>query len=371
MELKIEKLESWSPVKNRPVVISGPCSAETQEQLMETCQALKEEGIEIMRAGIWKPRTRPNNFEGQGVKALKWVEQVKKELNVKFAVEVAKPEHVEHCLKAGVDILWIGARSTVNPFTIQEIADALRGTDIPVLIKNPINPDLSLWLGAIERINAVGITKLGVIHRGFSSFQKTQFRNVPAWRIPIELKSKLPEMPIFCDPSHIGGNRELILELSQKALDLNYDGLMIEAHRDPENAWSDAAQQVTPKRLGQILGELKIKAVTSDNSDFINILEELREQIDESDREILEAIARRMSLVEKIGEYKKTNNVTIFQVNRMNDIFKSRKEWGEAMSLTGDFVEELYKIIHIASIKRQTEIMSDVPVNSHAGEAGE
>jgi len=329
---------------------------------METCRDLKDEGIEIMRAGIWKPRTRPNNFEGQGVKALKWVEDVKKELNVKFAVEVAKPEHVEQCLKAGVDILWIGARSTVNPFTIQEIADALRGTDVPVLIKNPINPDLSLWLGAFERINNVGITKLGAIHRGFGSFQKTKFRNVPAWRIPIELKSKFPEMPMFCDPSHIGGSREMILDLSQKALDLNYDGLMIESHRDPDSAWSDAAQQVTPKRLGEIVRELKTKEVTSDNSVFTNILEELREQIDESDREILEAVARRMSLVEKIGEYKKENDVTIFQVNRMNDIVKSRKEWGEAMNLTSDFVEELYKIIHIASVRRQTEILSDIVV---------
>ncbi len=371
MELNIEKLESWSPVKNRPVLISGPCSAETEEQLLETCKSLKDEGIEIMRAGIWKPRTRPNNFEGVGVEALKWVSAVKKELNVKFAVEVANPEHVELCLKAGVDILWVGARSTVNPFTVQEIADALRGTDIPVLVKNPINPDLSLWLGAIERINAVGITKLGAIHRGFGSFQKTQFRNVPAWRLPIELKSKFPEMPIFCDPSHIGGSREMILELSQKALDLNYDGLMIESHRDPDNAWSDAAQQITPKRLGEIVRALKTKTSTSDNTEFINLLEELREQIDESDREILESVARRMSLVEKIGEYKKKNNVTIFQVNRMNDIVKSRKEWGAAMSLTEDFVEELYKIIHITSVKRQTEIMANVPVNQPVGEAGE
>ena len=361
MELKIEKFKSWSPARNLPLIISGPCSAETEEQLLETCRSLKDVGIDVMRAGIWKPRTRPNNFEGNGAKALKWVEQVKKELGVKFAVEVANPEHVELCLKAGVDILWVGARSTVNPFTVQEIADALRGTDVPVLVKNPINPDLSLWLGAIERINAVGITKLGAIHRGFGSFQKTQFRNVPAWRIPIELKSKFPEMPMICDPSHIGGNRDMIMDLSQKALDLNYDGLMIESHRDPDNAWSDAAQQVTPERLGEIIGQLKIKAATSDNSDFMNILEELREQIDESDREILESVARRMSLVEKIGEYKKANDVTIFQVNRMNDIFKSRKEWGQAMNLTEDFVEELYKIIHIASVKRQTEIMSKIP----------
>lgn len=362
MELNIEKLESWSPVDERPIVISGPCSAETEEQLLETCQSLKNEGIRIMRAGIWKPRTRPNNFEGNGAKALKWVEAVKKELNVKFAVEVANPEHVELCLKAGVDILWIGARSTVNPFTVQEIADALKGTDVPVLVKNPINPDLSLWLGALERINAVGVTKIGAIHRGFSSFQKTQFRNVPVWRIAIELKSKFPDMPLICDPSHIGGNREMIQDLSQKALDLNYDGLMIESHRDPDNAWSDAAQQVTPKRLGEILSALKIKEATSDNTAFINILEEIREQIDEADREILESIARRMSLVEKIGEYKKANDVTIFQVDRMNEIVKSRKEWGDAMNLTNDFVEELYKIIHIASVKRQTEIMSNVPV---------
>ncbi|MDA0196454.1 MAG: bifunctional 3-deoxy-7-phosphoheptulonate synthase/chorismate mutase type II [Bacteroidetes bacterium] len=346
------------------MIISGPCSAESEEQLLETCQGLKNEGIEIMRAGIWKPRTRPNNFEGHGATALDWVAQVKKELNVKFAVEVANPQHVELSLKAGVDILWIGARSTVNPFTVQEIADALRGVDIPVLIKNPINPDLALWLGAFERINNVGITKLGAIHRGFSSLQESQYRNVPAWRIPIELKSKFPELPILCDPSHICGNRELLLDISQKALDLNYDGLIIESHRDPDNAWSDASQQVTPKRLGEIVRALKIKAMTSDNSDFINILEELREQIDESDRDILESLARRMSLVEKIGEYKKSNDVTIFQVNRINDIFKSRKEWGSAMNLSEDFVEELYKIVHIASVKRQTEIMSSIPADT-------
>jgi len=368
VELKIAKLESWSPVKKRPMIISGPCSAESAEQLLETCQGLKNEGIEIMRAGIWKPRTRPNNFEGHGPKALKWVEQVKKELNVKFAVEVANPQHVELCLRAGVDILWIGARSTVNPFTVQEIADALRGVDIPVLIKNPINPDLALWLGAFERINNVGITKLGAIHRGFSSLQESQYRNVPAWRIPIELKSKFPEIPMICDPSHICGNRELLLSIAQNALDLNYDGLMIESHRDPDNAWSDASQQVTPKRLGEIVRKLKIKSSTSDNSDFINILEELREQIDNADREVLESLARRMSLVEKIGEYKKSNGVTIFQVNRMNDIFKSRKEWGSAMNLSEDFLEELYKIVHIASVKRQTEVMSSVPADTAASD---
>lgn len=361
MELTIDKFESWSPVKERPLIISGPCSAESEEQLLDTCTQLYQEGIRVMRAGVWKPRTRPGGFEGIGKDALGWIQTVKKELGVKFAVEVANPDHVEACLAAGIDILWVGARSTVNPFTVQEIADALKGVDVPVLIKNPINPDLALWLGAIERINKAGITKIGAIHRGFSSFQKTKYRNVPAWQFPIELKREFPDMPLLGDPSHICGNREMLLDVAQKALDLNYDGLMIESHRDPDNAWSDAKQQVTPKRLGEMVRELRPRSAHSSSASFNNFMDEMRDQIDNADREILEALANRMRLVEKIGEYKRDNNVTIFQVDRWNEIYKSRAEWGKSLSLTSDFVEETYKLIHVASIKRQTEIMTNVP----------
>lgn len=358
-ELKLEKLESWYDGAKKPLIIGGPCSAETEEQLMTTCKQIQENtNISVMRAGIWKPRTRPNNFEGVGEDALKWVANVKKELGVKFAVEVANPNHVELALKYGMDILWIGARSTVNPFTVQEIADALKGVDIPVLVKNPINPDFALWLGAFERINNAGITKLGAIHRGFSSFQKTKYRNVPMWKFPIELKEIYPDMPIISDPSHIGGTRDLILPLSQQALDMDFDGLMIETHCNPDEAWSDAKQQVTPKRLGEIVHELQTKKTSVENSDFNVFIEEMRDQIDNADREILEALARRFALVEKIGEHKQQEDVTVFQLERWKEIHKNRSEWGTSMKLDGEFVEELYKLIHIASIKKQTEVIA-------------
>lgn len=355
---KITPIASWVGDQQKPFVISGPCSAETEEQLLDTCQQLQKIGINIMRAGVWKPRTRPNNFEGVGTEALKWIQNVKKELGVRFAIEVGNPSHVEEALKHGIDILWIGARSTVNPFTVQEIADSLKGVDVPVLIKNPINPDLALWMGAIERINNAGITKIGAIHRGFSSQTESKYRNLPLWRIAIDLKSQIPDLPMICDPSHICGNREMLADISQKALDLNYDGLMLESHRDPDNAWSDAKQQVTPQVLRELINGLKLRSSKSENESFKIFLEEMRDQIDEADRDIIEAIARRMNLVEKVGEFKKDNNVTIFQVDRWNEIYRTRADWGQNVNLDREFIEETYKLIHIASIKKQTEVLS-------------
>jgi chorismate mutase len=357
--MQLSKMSTWAEGVNKPLIIAGPCSVETEEQLLETSTALKNNGISIIRGGIWKPRTRPNSFEGIGVDGLKWIQNVKKELGgIKFATEVATPQHVEEALKHDIDILWIGARSTVNPFTVQEIADALKGTDIPVLVKNPINPELALWIGALERIHGAGITKIGAIHRGFSSFAKSRFRNIPQWQIALDLKTALPEIPMICDPSHITGNRDMIQEISQKALDLNYDGLIIESHRDPDNAWSDAAQQVTPARLKEIVDALTPRKDTSENSDYLTHLEELRMHIDHADREILEAIANRMSFVEKLGWYKKENNVAVFQVGRWDEVFKSRPDWAEKLKLRKDFISELYKLLHDESIWKQTEIMN-------------
>ncbi|MDX2302879.1 MAG: bifunctional 3-deoxy-7-phosphoheptulonate synthase/chorismate mutase type II [Microscillaceae bacterium] len=360
LELKINPLNNWVNFKQKPLIIAGPCSAESEEQLMETCRQLLDSKVDVFRAGIWKPRTRPNSFEGYGEKALPWVKTVKDELKVPFTIEVASPYHIEQALKYGIDILWIGARTTVNPFNVQEIADALKGVDIPVMIKNPINPDLHLWIGAIERIYNAGIRNIAAIHRGFSTLQNTKYRNIPTWQIPIELKTHLPEIPIICDPSHIAGRRDLLMEIAQKALDLNYDGLMIESHIDPDNALSDAQQQVTPHRLKEMLSELKIRIVRDQNEDleFINHLDELRDQIDNVDRELIEILKRRMALVEKACEYKRENNVTIFQVDRWNEIFRTRSEWAKKMSLNKDFITEVYKLIHIESIRTQTEVMT-------------
>lgn len=368
--MSIERLENWGmpstvesevalASRKRPFIIAGPCSAETPEQLFATCRALAHTGINALRAGIWKPRTRPNSFEGVGEVGLKWFKEVRDELGIPIATEVATAAHVELALKYGVDILWIGARSTVNPFTVQEIADALRGVDIPVIVKNPLNPDLALWMGGLERIANAGITKLAAMHRGFSTFEKTKYRNLPMWQIVIELRRQMPDLPIFFDPSHTGGKREFIYPLAQKALDLDYDGLMIESHIDPDNAWSDAAQQVTPERFAEILGELKIREVTSDNTEFQNALEELRGKLDLIDREIVELLASRMKIVEKLGEYKRENNVAVFQVDRWIKVFQSRPEWGEKMGLNKDFVGHVFKLIHDESIRIQTAKVSD------------
>ncbi len=351
--MEINNILSWTAQK--PLIIAGPCSAETEEQLLNTCQAIvSKTGTNILRAGIWKPRTRPNQFEGVGEVGLQWFSMVKKELKTPIATEVANAQQVELALKYGVDVLWIGARSTVNPFTVQEIADALKGVNIPVIIKNPVNPDLALWQGAIERINKAGITQIAALHRGFSTFEKTDYRNPPMWQIALELKTAMPELPLFCDPSHITGKREMILKVAQKAMDLNYDGLMIETHIEPDKAWSDASQQVTPIRLGEILKELVIREKTSDDPDFRDHLVELRQRIDTIDREIVEHLAARMEVVRKLGDYKKDKNVAMFQVDRLLEILQTRSDWAEKMNLNKNFVGLLYKQIHEESIRIQT-----------------
>ncbi len=353
-------LDKWIPnsTPKKPFVIAGPCSAETPEQLLSTALELKKLNVDVLRAGIWKPRTRPNGFEGQGIEALKWVKDVKAATGLPFATEVGSAMHVEVALKYGVDVLWIGARTTVNPFSVQEIADSLKGVDIPVLVKNPMNPDLNLWIGALERIQNAGINKIGAIHRGFSSFEKTKFRNVPNWQIPFELRRQYPNIPLFCDPSHIGGSRDLIYDISQRALDLNFDGLIIESHIDPDNAWSDASQQVTPDRLSEILKELKFKKESTDNIEFVTQLEQLRNKINNVDKEIVEALAQRFALSGKIGEYKKSNAVTTFQTDRWNEIFTTRKEWARKLDVNEDFVGELFKLVHEESVRRQEEIIN-------------
>ncbi len=360
-QIQVNPLSSWVKLEEKkPLIIAGPCSAESEEQMVTTAIALKKLGVNVFRCGIWKPRTRPNGFEGFGKVALPWVKAVKDATGLPVATEVAKPEHIEDALKAGVDILWIGARTTVNPFNVQELAEVLRGVDVPVLIKNPVNPQLELWIGAVERIYNAGVKNLGVIHRGFSTFQKSKYRNAPFWQIAIEFKTQFPNIPMICDPSHIGGKRNLIYELSQKALDLNYDGLIIESHPDPDNALSDAAQQLTPDALEQVLAALKVRHTSSNDALFINHLEEIRHKIDDVDRELLEVLVARQILVEQLGEYKRENNVTVFQQDRWNEIIKTRSDMAKRMNLHDDFISEIFKLVHTESIRKQTEVWEKV-----------
>ena len=359
--LQLESITKWLPTANKPIIISGPCSAETEEQTIATAKQLAATGkVNALRAGIWKPRTRPGQYEGAGEEGLKWLIQAKKETGLPVTTEVANAAHVDACLKAGVDILWVGARTTVNPFSVQEVADSLKGVDIPVMVKNPINPDLELWIGALERLNKAGITKLAAIHRGFSSFEKGPFRNAPMWDMAIELKTRIPELDIICDPSHISGNRELISFISQKALDLDMAGLMIESHIDPDAAWSDAKQQVTPAALARIIDSLVVRTVSSDNKTFKDTLSILREQIDQLDDEIMSKMAARMKISEKIGQYKKENGVTILQVARWEEIIQTRITLGKAMGLNPEFTSDLLKLIHQESIQIQTKVMNKV-----------
>jgi chorismate mutase len=359
--LQLESITKWLPTANKPIIISGPCSAETEDQTIATAKQLAATGkVNALRAGIWKPRTRPGQYEGAGEEGLKWLIQAKKETGLPVTTEVANAAHVDACLKAGVDILWVGARTTVNPFSVQEVADSLKGVDIPVMVKNPINPDLELWIGALERLNKAGITKLAAIHRGFSSFEKGPFRNAPMWDMAIELKTRIPELDIICDPSHISGNRELISFISQKALDLDMAGLMIESHINPDAAWSDAKQQVTPAVLGKIIDGLVVRTVTSDNKTFKDTLSILREQIDQLDDEIMSKMAARMKISEKIGQYKKENGVTILQVARWEEIIQTRITLGKAMGLNAEFTSDLLKLIHQESIQIQTKVMNKI-----------
>lgn len=359
LDLNIQPLNSWIKTGKEPLLIAGPCSAETEDQLVATAHLLANTGrVTALRAGIWKPRTRPGEFEGIGSIGLEWLKRAKAETGLPTTVEVATGKHVEEALKAGVDILWVGARSTVNPFTVQEIADALKGVDVPVMVKNPVNPDLSLWIGALERINNAGITKLAAIHRGFSSYEKTAFRNEPMWDIAIHLKTLAPHLPLICDPSHISGNRELIGYVSQKALDLDMQGLMIESHIDPSVAWTDAKQQVTPSALIDIIDRLTLRKPETRDAEVNDKLSELRNNIDKIDDLIIQKMAERMNIAEQIGTYKRDNNITILQVNRWDEILNKRVNYGKALKLHPDFTEKLLELIHGESIRKQTEVMN-------------
>jgi chorismate mutase len=343
---------------NKPYIIAGPCSAETREQVLEVAAGIVGIPVQLYRAGVWKPRTRPGSFEGNGIQALEWLQEVKATYKLPVTVEVAEPTHVELALKYGVDVLWLGARTTVNPFQVQRLADALKGVNIPVMVKNPVNPDVDLWQGAIERLMQAGITDVAAIHRGFSSYQAVSaYRNQPNWPIPIELKRRNPQLPIFCDPSHITGNRELVADIAQKAMDMGFEGLMIETHPNPPVAWSDAAQQVTPARLKEILDQLIIRQQHTTDADIGITLEQLRQQMDSLDAEIIDLIARRMELSERIGEVKKECNMTAYQPERWREIVETRGSRAEKHNLSKEFIVALYEKIHDESIKKQLEVL--------------
>lgn len=341
-----------------PLVIAGPCSAETEDQVLKIAHELKDSKVSIFRAGIWKPRTRPGGFEGVGEIGLKWLQKAKKETGLLMAVEVATSAQVKLALEHDIDVLWIGARTTVNPFAVQEIADALQNTDKIVLIKNPVNPDLSLWIGGVERLFNAGIKKLGVIHRGFSTYEKTKYRNIPEWQIAIDFQNRFPEIPLIIDPSHITGNREMIFQVTQEALDLNYDGMMIETHTDPDNAWSDAAQQVTPTRLKQIIFDLTIRKATDDEDDYNSRLNRFRESIDDYDGKLLELLGKRMKVADKIGALKKEKNVAVLQNKRWNEILGKMILDGEDKGLSEEFILKLFKAIHQESISHQEKVIN-------------
>jgi chorismate mutase len=355
--MKETVMEIWN---KRPLIISGPCSAETEEQVIETATSLAKTGkVDALRAGIWKPRTKPGMFEGIGVKGLPWLAQAKKISGLPVAVEVATEKHVENALQFDVDILWIGARTTVNPFSVQEVCDALRGVDIPVLIKNPINPDLELWCGGIERLQKVGVKNIGMIHRGFSNYGNTEYRNAPMWHLPIEMKRRFPDMLLICDPSHICGNRTGLQSIAQKSIDLDFGGLMIETHLHPDDAWSDAKQQITPEILSEMLGNLIWRIENTDEKEFVTALATLRERINQVDDELLALIGQRMKIADKIGAYKKDNNITILQTNRWNEILAKAFKKGELLGLSKDFITKYFDAVHMESISHQNKIMND------------
>jgi chorismate mutase len=352
-----EKVQAvWN---KRPLIISGPCSAETEEQVLETAQGLAATGkIDMLRAGIWKPRTRPGSFEGVGAKGLGWLAHAKKQTGLPTTVEVATGKQVEDALHFDVDVLWIGARTTVNPFSVQEVADALRGADVPVLIKNPINPDLELWTGAVERVAKAGVKNIGLIHRGFSSYGNTEYRNAPMWHLAIEMKRRNPEMMLICDPSHISGRRDILLDVSQKSIDLDYDGLMIESHIDPDNAWSDAMQQITPETLAKLLDQIQWRVESIDEKAFVVALERLRDQINHIDDELLQLLGQRMKVADKIGEYKKANSITILQTSRWNEILERAMAKGEKLGLSKEFIVKYFDAVHMESIGHQNKVMN-------------
>ncbi|MBC8314729.1 MAG: bifunctional 3-deoxy-7-phosphoheptulonate synthase/chorismate mutase type II [Bacteroidales bacterium] len=358
LHLNIEPLHDWMPCGTKPCIIAGPCSAETEEQVIDTAKKLvKIPMVKVLRAGLWKPRTRPGAFEGVGDKGLKWLQRVQAETGLKVTTEVANPVHVEKAMKAGIDILWLGARTVVNPFSVQEISEALKGVDIPIMIKNPLNPDLTTWMGALERISKVGIRKLVAIHRGFSFYQHSPFRNDPMWEIPIELKRLFPELPVIVDPSHICGTRDLLLSVSQRAIDLEMTGLMIEVHNRPKEALTDRQQQITPEHLTSLLSKLIIREPIG-SDEFQNLLEELRSEIDKIDQQLIDILARRMTIVEEIGKYKKANKITILQLKRWNQIFSERIHTGQELGLSKEFIMKLLEAVHEESIQKQIDVMN-------------
>ncbi len=341
--------------EGQPFILAGPCSAETEEQVLTTAQQLAKRGCRMFRAGVWKPRTKPGNFEGHGERALPWLARVKEETGMLIATEVATAEHVELCMKYGIDILWVGARSSANPFAVQALADALKGTDIPLIVKNPVNPDLDLWVGTLERLNQAGIRRLAAVHRGFSSYNEKIYRNTPMWSIPIELHRLYPDLPIICDPSHIAGRRELIATLSQQAVDLGFDGLMIESHCRPNEAWSDAEQQITPDVLDYILRHLTIRSQTT-TTEGIN---ELRRQIDDLDDQLITLLSERMRVCREIGQYKKEHNMTVLQAQRYNDILTKRGQQAEQCEVKKECAQQIFQLIHEESVRQQIEIINN------------
>jgi chorismate mutase len=346
-------------LKKRPLIISGPCSAETEEQVVQTATRLAATGkVDMLRAGIWKPRTRPGSFEGIGTKGLPWLQQAKKASGLPVAIEVATGKQVEDALHFDVDVLWIGARTTVNPFSVQEVADALRGVDVPVLIKNPINPDLELWIGAVERVAKAGIKNIGLIHRGFSSYGNTEYRNAPMWHLAIEMKRRNPGLLFINDPSHICGRRDILLEVAQKAIDLDFDGLIIESHIDPDNAWSDAKQQITPEQLGDLIGSIIWRKEDINSEELHAAMEKMRTQINQLDDELLQLLGQRMKVADKIGQYKKENNITILQTNRWNAILERAFAKGDKLGLSKEFVTKYFDAVHMESINHQNKIMN-------------
>ncbi len=358
IDLEIKPIHSWLADKKNPLLISGPCSLETEEQTMDTArQLVKDKRVHVFRGGVWKPRTRPGSFEGVGSVGLKWMQQVKEETGLMIGTEVANAQHTEEALKAGLDVLWVGARSTASPFVVQEIADVVKGTDAIVMVKNPVNPDVQLWMGALERLSQSGITKLVGIHRGFTPFRETKYRNYPSWKTFIEIKRLMPNLPIICDPSHIAGKREYLLEISQKAFDMGMDGLMIESHRDPSCALSDKDQQLTPEDLSTMLDKLVVRNEYADNEQFENHLEALRGRIDAIDGELMEVLASRMEVVRQIGQFKKDNNVTALQISRWTELMEKRTQQGEGLNLDSTFIKILFQLIHEDSVRTQTEIM--------------
>ena len=358
--MQFELIKTWLPSINEPLIISGPCGAESLEQLLKTAQQLKEiNKVSLFRAGVWKPRTRPNSFEGKGEEALQWLTEVKKQFGFKITVEVANAHHTEMALKYGVDVLWIGARTTANPFSVQEIADALKGIDVPVMIKNPIHADLQLWIGAIERIYNSGISKIAAIHRGFHYYGKTKYRNKPFWQIPIELRTLFPDLPIICDSSHISGNKELIPSVSQKALDLGMNGLMIETHYNPDLALSDASQQYTPSQLNQLISKLVLRNQLSEDELITNKLSDFRKIIDEIDDELLNVLKKRMQIIEKIALHKKEQNISIFQLGRWQEILRTRVQWADKIGVSRQHIEKICILLHEESIRLQNKLMNE------------